>query len=598
MTSGGASGPFADPAARAGPVDAPGASVQARARRQQQVEELCAASIRAVAGEADLHFRGRRLHRGRRALPLYAPHLHPDLERDDFASFRGAADGLALRLSLSDAALHAALAPADAVERSIFDLLEQYRVEALVPPAWPGVRRNLRHRHEAWSAGYHRAGLADTARGLLVYTVAQVCRARVTGDPVLEDTEDLLEATRAALAPALGQGLAGLRRERADQAAYAQHALVIARLIGAMLKAEGAEPGQDPDGRDADLDAARSVFGLILEHEGDANERFAIAVSGTSRVLGEAAAGYRVFTTAYDREHMATTLARRAVLDEYRERLDRRIAERGIHGTRLARELRALLAVPAVDGWDDGKEEGRIDGRRLARLVASPTERRLFRSERVEPVADCALAFLVDCSGSMKAHIDDVAVLLDVFARALEQAGAAGEILGFTTEAWNGGRAQRDWVRAGRPAAPGRLNERSHIVFKPFELGWRRARPGIAALLKADLFREGIDGEAVEWACARLLARPESRRILVVVSDGSPMDSATALANDAHYLDQHLGEVVRRHEQQGRIEICAIGVGLDLSAWYGRSLVLDLAGGAGNAACREVLDMLAGRHRR
>jgi cobaltochelatase CobT len=191
-----------------------------------------------------------------------------------------------------------------------------------------------------------------------------------------------------------------------------------------------------------------------------------------------------------------------------------------------------------------------------------------------------------------------VAVLLDVFARALEQAGAASEILGFTTEAWNGGRAQRDWVRAGRPAAPGRLNERSHIVFKPFDCGWRRARPGIAALLKADLFREGIDGEAVDWACARLLARPEPRRILLVVSDGSPMDSATALANDAHYLDQHLGEVVRRHEQQRRIEICAIGVGLDLSPWYSRSLVLDLAGGVGNAACRDVLDMLAGRHRR
>jgi cobaltochelatase CobT len=189
-------------------------------------------------------------------------------------------------------------------------------------------------------------------------------------------------------------------------------------------------------------------------------------------------------------------------------------------------------------------------------------------------------------------------VLLDVFARALEQAGAASEVLGFTTEAWNGGRAQRDWIRAGRPAAPGRLNERSHIVFKPFDVAWRRARTGMAALLKADLFREGIDGEAVDWACARLLDRPETRRVLIVVSDGSPMDSATALANDPHYLDQHLREVVQAHQEQRRIEICGVGVGLDLSPYYRRSLVLDVAGGIGHAMFREVLEMLAGRHRR
>ena len=149
---------------------------QARARHQQQVEELCAASIRALAGEADLHFRARRLHRGRQPLPLHAPHLHPDLESDDYGSFRGAADGLALRLAHSDAALHRALAPADAIERSLFDLLEQFRAEARA--ALPGVRSNLRHRFEAWSLGAHHAGLTDTARGLLVYTVAQVCRAR------------------------------------------------------------------------------------------------------------------------------------------------------------------------------------------------------------------------------------------------------------------------------------------------------------------------------------------------------------------------------------------------------------------------------------
>ena len=574
------------------------ADVQAKARQQQQVEELCAAAIRALAGEVDLHFRGRRLHRGRTMLPLYAPHLHPSLDSDDFASFRGAADGLALRLTLSDAELQRTLAPSDAVERLLFDMLEQFRVEALAPPALHGVARNLRHRHEAWSRASHQAGLTDTARGLLIYTVAQVCRARVTGDPVLEETEDLLEATRGALAPLIGNALLGLRRDRHDQAGYARHALEIARRVAGLLAAEGSEGGEDGQTLDAELDAARSVFGLVLEHTGAANERFAVAVSGQSRVLDASGGGYRIFTSAYDREHAAGALARPEALAACRERLDALVASQGVNVAKLARELRALLAVPANDGWNSGQEEGRIDGRRLAQLVASPTERRLFRIEHVEPRADCALTFLVDCSGSMKEHIDSVAVLLDVSARALEQAGVACEILGFTTGAWNGGRAQRDWLRAGRPADPGRLNEASHIVFKAFDTPWRRARPSIAALLKSDLFKEGIDGEAVDWACARLRNRPEARKLLNVVSDGSPMDSATSLANDAHFLDQHLREVVERHEQAGEIEIYGVGVGLDLSPYYSRSHVLDLDGSIGNAMFRELVDMLAGRHRR
>ena len=457
------------------------------------------------------------------------------------------------------------------------------------------MRGNLRHRHEAWSRGYHRAGRTDTARGLLVYTLAQVCRARVTGDPVLEETEDLLEATRGALAPTIGHALAGLRRERFDQAGYARHALEIALKIGAMLRAEGTDPEAAADRLDSDLDAARSVFGLILEHEGEANERFRVAVAGASRTLDDSGDGYRIYTTAYDRELAGAALARKAALDEYRERLDRRIAAQAVNLGRLVRELRALLALPAADGWDGGQEEGLIDGRRLAQLVASPAERRLFRRERVEPVADAAITFLIDCSGSMKEHIESVAVLVDVYARALEQAGAACEILGFTTGAWNGGRAQRDWVRAGRPAHPGRLNEVAHLVFKPFERSWRRARLDLAALLKNDAFREGIDGEAVDWAAARLAARAETRQWLLVVSDGSPMDSATSLANDPHYLDQHLRDVVRRHERTGRLRIAGLGVGLDLSPYYTRSHILDLGGSIGNAMFREVLETMRRR---
>jgi len=524
---------------------------------------------------------------------LFAPHLAPSPDTDDFGSFRGTADGMALRLTRSDAVLHRRLCPADPLARVLFGLLEQIRVEALAPQGMPGLVHNLRHRHEQWSLAFHHSGLTGTAKGILLYTVAQVCRARVTAQPVVEETEGLIEATRMAIAPALGHDIAGLRRARADQAAYATHAQAIANAVAAMVHDAGEPAGDRRD--ESDDEDKRNPFNLWIAFEADGDEGLAMADSGASRVLEEAGGDYRVFTTAYDREVRASTLVRPALLRELRERLDCRIAGQGLNLPRLARELKALLAVPARDGWDGSREEGHIDGRRLAQLIVSPTERRLFRVEREDPVSDCVVSFLIDCSGSMKQHVESVAMLVDVFVRALEQAGAASEVLGFTTGAWSGGRAQRDWQRAGRPRHPGRLNEVCHMVFKDADTPWRRARPDIAALLKADLFREGIDGEAVDWACERLEGRSEGRRLLVVVSDGSPMDSATELANDTHYLDHHLRDVVARREQGGRVGICAVGVGLDLSPYYRRSRALDLDPGSpiGNDVFRDIAAMLA-----
>ncbi|WP_426389574.1 cobaltochelatase CobT-related protein [Variovorax sp. R-27] len=574
----------------------PASAMQRRVRQEEQVAELCAGVVRAFSGERDLHFRGRRLHRGRVALPWFAPHLHPSPDTDDFASFRGVADGLALRLTESDAALHESLRPEEPVERMLFEMLEQFRVEAMAPEVMAGMRHNLRHRHEQWSLAFHHSGLTDTARGLLLYAVAQICRARVSGQQVVEETEDMLEATRFALAPLIGHALAGLRKDRADQAAYAVHARAIARTVAAMLH-EADEEGSNA-ARDPHVDDKRSVFSLVADMDQEIVERFTTAESGRSAVLDNAGGAYRVFSNAYDREHDAATLARKDVLADHREKLDRRIAAQGVNIARLARELRTLLAEPERDGWDGAQEEGLIDGRRLAQLVASPTERRLFRTERMEPAADCIVTFLIDCSGSMKEHAESVAMMADVFARALEQASVTSEVLGFTTGAWNGGRPQREWVRAGRPPHPGRLNERCHLVFKSAAMPWRRARPAMAALLKADLFREGIDGEAIDWACMRLRQRSEARKLLLVISDGSPMDSATHLANDAHYLDHHLRDVVARQEQRGDIAIAGIGVGLDLSPYYSRSHVLDLAASSGNTLFREVIELMAGRHRR
>jgi cobaltochelatase CobT len=562
--------------------------VTGAARTRQQVEELSASTLRAVAGDRLLHLHGGRLHRGEQPVPATAAHLRPD-PGDDLGSFRGAADGLALRRLHSDARVHAGLRPAEDVSAMLFDLLEQFRTEALVAATMPGVAANLRHRFRVWLAAFRASGLADTQSGILLYTLACVCRSRVTGEPVDGGDEELIEATRFALAPEIGSHLESLRRHRHQQQRYGVTALAIAEHAARLLATTEADAGETAAG-------GRAMFSLFVDGDDDASPT--VAVSADSRVLGAADGGYRVFTRSYDREVRAGELVRPAQLRLLRDRLDDRVATLGIGVGRLAARLRALLTEPARDGWDGDREEGRVDGRRLARLVTSPEERRLFRDDLVAPVADAQLTFLVDCSGSMRRHADTVTALLDVLLRALDLAGVTTELLGFTTGAWNGGRAVRDWRRAGRPPQPGRLNEQLHLVVKEAETSWRRARPSVAALLKEDLYREGADGEAVAWAAARMASRPEQHKILVVVSDGSPMDSATNLTNDEHYLDQHLRQVLAGLEAAGEVTVCGLGVGLDLSPFYRRSVVLDLTRPVGGPTVRELLGLLAHARRR
>ena len=577
------------------------ASAQQRAKRQQRVEELCAASLRALTGDPDLHYRGRQLHHGARRVLLHAPHLRVDTDEDDFAECRGAADATALRLIHSNPAIHREFCPGaeEPIARLIFEWLEQMRVETLVRDDMHGMRHNVQQRFEHWSRDFYRAGLTEGRLGILLYTVAQVCRSRLTAQRVFEETEDFIEGMRFKLASRIGTPLAGIRRHRFDQRQFAPHALEIARTINTMAAAERGEGGSDNTTQaDPDDEEAASRFALLLDFDDGEGDTPALALSGESKVFVNAEELYRAFTTRYDTEVDAKSLVRAAMLREYREKLDQRVAAQGINISRMSRLLRAMLAEPTNDGWLFGEEEGIIDGRRLAQLISSPAERRVFRQDRFAPVSSSLVSLLVDCSGSMMAHSEPVATLIDIFLRALEMAGVSSELLGFTTGAWNGGRAWKDWNHAGEPAHPGRLNEVCHMIFKSADCSWRRSRLGVAALLKADLFREGIDGEAVDWACQRMLARSEQRRILIVISDGCPNDAATGRANDAFYLDNHLKDVVARREREGAVEIMGLGVGLDLSPYYLNSLATDMTQALDNALFYDIVQLIGRKRRR
>lgn len=542
-------------------------------RREQGIRDLRAASMRALSQQRGLHFRGAALYRGSRAVPMPAPHLHPPTER-------GAADGMALRLRHNDPDVHAELRPADNASRLVFEMLEQFRVESLAPAAWPGVRHNLAERFRGWSQEFEASRSAETAAGLLLYTVAQVCRSWITAEPIAEWTQDLIEATRFDLVSAIGRELPLLRRNRLDQKEFGALARAVAERVASLPQLQ-TEPGE----QDAGLDA----FEWLLDAEPD-DDSAPAAPGGAGRSLGAETTGYQVFTRAYDETQNLATLVRPAQLHEYREHLDLAVEASGLSPRNLARRLTMMFAEPRDDGWEGGQESGIVDGRRLAQLVAAPNERNIFRDRVRAPRTDAIVSFLVDCSGSMKAFSEPVTVLVDVFARALELAGVGCEVLGFTTAAWNGGRARRDWIRSGRPRHPGRLNEVRHLVIKDADTPYRYAREAMAGLLKLDLYREGIDGEAVEWARGRLEARDEQRRILVVISDGSPMDSATSLANEPNYLDHHLRDVLAA---PSNVEICAVGAGLDLSLYYGRCTALDLADGATRQVLNDVLTTIA-----
>lgn len=559
------------------------------AREQERVQELCAAAMRALAGQPALQLRGRRLFRN--GVAARAPAAHLSSGHDDLASWRGTADGLALRELETDEALHISLAPPAPMARSLFDLLEQYRVEAVVPDEYEGVRSNLRHRHQAWADAFETERMLETEHGLLVYAVAQSCRSRLTGIPLDELVADRIEGVRMKLQPHIGAEMAALHSLRRDQRAYAAVAATIAARVAALLESQAAAQPRERAGRP---DPRQRSIGLWLAQESSLESGFPVAGSAASRLLADGGASYQVFTRAYDRELDAASLVRPQLLRELRARLDEDIARAPVNVGRLARHLQAAFAHPADDGWSSAQEEGRIDGRMLSQLVASPTERRLFTQPRSAPAADCLVTFLLDCSGSMKEYAPRVAVIVDVLVRAMEHAGIATEVLGFTTGAWNGGRARRDWLRAGSPAHPGRLNEADHLVFKSADQSWRRQRRSIAALLKTDFYREGIDGEAVQWACRRMAARPERRRVLAVVSDGSPMDGATALANDAGYLDHHLQDVVAS-ESTGDLRICGLGVGLDLSPYYEHCRVLDISRANALPMFLEICDLLSRR---
>ncbi len=560
--------------------------------RKRQIERHCAASIRALSGHSRAEYRRELLFEDGHGIDLYSPHLAADVLNHSLQRCRGVADGMALRLIHTDFALHRSLQPDDDIGRMVFDILEQLRAESLAPEAMKGLRLNLDRAFSEWCQESRNSGLTENELGLLIYSVIQIVRSRLNDLPQDEEVEGLIESTRFKLAPVIGDQLAKLRAARFDQKEYAGLALNISRVVSEMAKAAAGET--------LDQEVSKARHRLLMPRQHESEDRYVeggAPGAGQTQAMEDEGDPYPVFCRDYDREVEGRSLYRLAQRTQLRQQLDKLVAAQAVSVPRLAQRLKQLFAVVERSGWNFGEEEGYLDGRRLSQLAANSGYTRVFKQQRYSPWCDTVVTFLLDNSGSMKRQrFEAVAVMVDIYSRALELAGIRSEILGFTTGGWTGGESIKAWRAAGMPEQPGRLNDRLHIVYKDADTSWRRARYSISSLLNTNHFREGLDGEALEWAAQRLQSVNESRKCLVVVSDGAPMDSATAHYNDEYFLERHLKHVIDKLERDPSIELTSIGIALDMSEFFNRSIALDLTGTLGNRVFRALEDLYGFKH--
>jgi len=523
---------------------------------------------------------------------------------------RGFADSYALRLKHHDEALHRKHAPAEATARACFDAVEAVRYEALGANFYAGMRDNLGAALDMRIASdaIVRAERADQVP--LQTALALILREKLTGQPIPEPARAGVEMRRAFIEERAGGDLAALGESLEDQRAFQSLALDMLRHLELTQPETVDDPGEDEDNEEAEQEeeeqkdddqpgqeqqpiemAADQSQG---DEQGDSESQSEIDDDGSMDDDGQdsdegmlptrpnrpwtdlpADFDYKVFSTKFDEVIAAQDLCDEEELTRLRAYLDAQL--KGLQGivTKLANRLQRRLMAQQNRSWDFDQEEGIIDAARLARVVVSPGSSLSYKIERDVEFKDTIVTLLIDNSGSMRGRpISIAAISADVMARTLERCGVKTEILGFTTSAWKGGKSREAWLAAGKPAEPGRLNDLRHIVYKKADEPWRRARKNLGLMMREGLLKENIDGEALKWAHDRLLARPEDRRILMVISDGAPVDDSTLSVNAAGYLEGHLRRIIGWIESKSPVQLVAIGIGHDVTRYYKRAVTI------------------------
>jgi cobaltochelatase CobT len=532
------------------------------------------------------------------------------LPPEQVAEARGFADSFALKLKHHNAASHAKLRPTEPIAASAFDAIENARVEALGSRAMAGVAANLNHALELRlrTDPITRAQAADEVP--ISTALSLIVRERLTGQPVPEIAAAGVDLLRGWIEEKAGGDLDALGLALDDQRAFASLAQTMLEHLnltegdiepneadeggdeadeqeenegesddegqGEAGQAEARAEPQEGEGEETETDYDQSEMDDMDDGDGEMGEDGMQPVNPQRRNWDHLPqSDYKQWSTKYDEIVGATELADEDELNRLRAYLDQQLA--GLQGavTRLANRLQRRLMAQQNRSWDFDQEEGLLDAARLARIVVSPGSSLSYKVERETKFRDTVVTLLIDNSGSMRGRpISIAAISADILARTLERCGVKTEILGFTTRAWKGGQAREDWLAAGRPAMPGRLNDLRHIVYKKADEPWRHARRNLGLMMREGLLKENIDGEALLWAHNRLIARPEDRRILMVISDGAPVDDSTLSVNHGGYLEQHLRKVIEMIEGRSPVQLIAIGIGHDVTRYYRRAVTI------------------------
>jgi cobaltochelatase CobT len=543
------------------------------------------------------------------------PQVSRRMTRDEVLLARGTADALALRRKFHDEAVHARYAPPGDIARDLYEAMETARCEAVGAQHMPGTASNIdvKITHEAIRRGYDQIKTASEAP--LAVSAGYLIRHLASGRPLPAGAENVMELWRGFIEAEAGDTLENLQDTLSDQAEFARFARQIIKDLGYGDQLgedpdlededqddqaeEDAEEQDDPDssGQDdseedqADADAEQSqeeqqdqaqaqvsmdeMADEEMGEETEMPEGEAPLEPPAPPPVSEADPDYRVYLDTHDEEIGAEDLAEPAELERLRAYLDQQLEPLKGAVSRLANKLQRRLQAQQNRSWEFDREEGILDAGRLARVVANPTTPLSFKVEKDTEFRDTVVTLLLDNSGSMRGRpISIAAICADVLARTLERCNVKVEILGFTTRAWKGGQAREAWLNDGRPQTPGRLNDLRHIIYKSADAPWRRTHLNLGLMMKEGLLKENIDGEALEWAHRRMAGRQEARKILMVISDGAPVDDSTLSVNPANYLEKHLRDVIAMVEKRKQVELLAIGIGHDVTRYYDRAVTI------------------------
>ncbi|MGE3064537.1 MAG: cobaltochelatase subunit CobT [Hyphomicrobiaceae bacterium] len=530
----------------------------------------------------------------------------------EIAVIRGWADSLALTAACHDARLHRRLVPGAGPARSVFEAVERARIEAVGANRMPGMANNLTAKIEDQYGHGRYAEITERGDAPIEDALALMVRERLTGAAPPETAKAMVDLWRPFIEDKAGKTLARLEKLFENQEAFGRSLRDLLKSLDlseelAQGEHEDNENDDDENRESGEQDAEENKEGAESQEQSAEDQR-AESEDGETAEAADAgetdqfdadadgeemadtrepwrpnqsvldhpeAFGYKVFTRANDEEIDAEDLSTPDELERLRTFLDKELRNLSGAVARLANRLQRKLLAQQNRAWDFDLEEGTLDAARLTRIITDPMHALSFKREREANFRDTVVTLLLDNSGSMRGRpIMVAACCADILARTLERCGVKVEILGFTTRAWKGGQAREAWLAAGKPANPGRLNDLRHIIYKSADAPWRRSKRSLALMMREGLLKENIDGEALAWAYKRLMGRPERRRILMMISDGAPVDDSTLSVNSGSYLEIHLRQVIDEIETRSPVELIAIGIGHDVTRYYRRAVTI------------------------